>query len=160
MEHKWKRKHWYFLCLWNIFEMKNYKAAGPLMLYVKELECGNMKKNSFIGYINTSKGIMVQCYEIWNVEYFENAVFIHWYTNNECIQMKKKMQYGSLNTTMIMSVKGALDNFSLIPQFFFNEVAIFIPLEVFTYVVTVCLILHAISPWSWRYVNLSWSGHF
>ena len=45
----------------------------------------------------------------------------------------------------IIIVKGALDNFSLIPQFFFKKVEIFIPLEVYTYVVTTCLILLATS---------------
>ena len=35
-------------------------------------------------------------------------------------------------------VKGALDNFSLIPNFFFKKVEIFISLEVYTYVVTAC----------------------
>ena len=34
--------------------------------------------------------------------------------------------------------KGALDNFSLIPIFFFKKVEIFISLEVYTYVVTAC----------------------
>ena len=34
--------------------------------------------------------------------------------------------------------KGALDNFSLIPNFFFKKVEIFISLEVYTYVVTAC----------------------
>ena len=33
-------------------------------------------------------------------------------------------------------IKGALDNFSLIPNFFFKKVEIFISLEVYTYVVT------------------------
>ena len=42
-------------------------------------------------------------------------------------------------------IKGALDNFSLIPKFFFKKVEIFILLEVYTYVVTVCLILLATS---------------
>ena len=32
-----------------------------------------------------------------------------------------------------VSLKGAQDNFSLIPQFFFKKVEIFIPLEVYTY---------------------------
>ena len=41
--------------------------------------------------------------------------------------------------------KGALDNFSLIPRFFFKKVESFIPLEVYTYVVTACLILLASS---------------
>ena len=36
------------------------------------------------------------------------------------------------------TVKGALDNFSLIPKFFFKKVEIFISLEVYTYVVTAC----------------------
>ena len=35
-------------------------------------------------------------------------------------------------------IKGALDNFSLIPKFFFKKVEIFISLEVYTYVVTAC----------------------
>ena len=35
-------------------------------------------------------------------------------------------------------LKGALDNFSLIPNFFFKKVEIFISLEVYTYVVTAC----------------------
>ena len=35
------------------------------------------------------------------------------------------------------NLKGALDNFSLIPQLFFKKkIEIFIPLEVYTYVVT------------------------
>ena len=34
--------------------------------------------------------------------------------------------------------KGALDNFSLIPKFFFKKVEIFTSLEVYTYVVTAC----------------------
>ena len=37
-----------------------------------------------------------------------------------------------------VKVKGALDNFSLIPNFFFKKVEIFISLEVYTYVVTAC----------------------
>ena len=41
--------------------------------------------------------------------------------------------------------KGALDNFSLIPRFLSKKVEIFIPLEVYTYVVTACLILLATS---------------
>ena len=41
--------------------------------------------------------------------------------------------------------KGVLDNFSLIPNFFFKKVEIVIPLEAYTYVVTVCLILLATS---------------
>ena len=35
-------------------------------------------------------------------------------------------------------LKGALDNFSLIPQFVLKKVEIFISLEVYTYVVTAC----------------------
>ena len=35
-------------------------------------------------------------------------------------------------------LKGALDNFSLIPNFFFKKVQIFVSLEVYTYVVTAC----------------------
>ena len=46
---------------------------------------------------------------------------------------------------IISFLKGALDNFSLISQFFFKKVEIFIPLEVYTYVVTACLILLATS---------------
>ena len=41
-----------------------------------------------------------------------------------------------------LDIKGALDNFSLIP-IFSKKVEIFIPLEVYTYVVTACLILLA-----------------
>ena len=37
-----------------------------------------------------------------------------------------------------MQFKGALDNFSLIPNFFSKNVEIFISLEVYTYVVTAC----------------------
>ena len=43
-----------------------------------------------------------------------------------------------------MALKGALDNFSLIARFFF-KVEIFIPLEVYAYLVTACLILLATS---------------
>ena len=35
----------------------------------------------------------------------------------------------------VRMIKGALDNFSLIPNFFFKKVEIFISLEVYTYVV-------------------------
>ena len=41
--------------------------------------------------------------------------------------------------------KGALDNFSLIPQFLFKKDEILIPLQVYTYVMTACLILLATS---------------
>ena len=41
----------------------------------------------------------------------------------------------------LMHLKGALDNFSLIPQFFFPTISI--PLEVCTYVMTECLIFLA-----------------
>ena len=42
-------------------------------------------------------------------------------------------------------IKGALDNFSLIPRFLFQKIEIFKPLEVYTYVVTACLIFLATS---------------
>ena len=42
-------------------------------------------------------------------------------------------------------LKGAVDNFSLNPPIFFKKVEIFIPLEVYTYEVTACLILLATS---------------
>ena len=42
-------------------------------------------------------------------------------------------------------IKGALDNFSLIPQFFFKKIEIVVPIELYTYVVTACLILLATS---------------
>ena len=62
---------------------------------------------------------------------------------------------------MVKSVKGALDNFSLIPHFFFfKKVEIFIPFEVYTYVVTACLILLATSTQLQRYLNFSFSSHF
>ena len=57
-------------------------------------------------------------------------------------------------------LKGALDNFSFIPQFFFKKVEIFIPLEVYTYVVTACSILFATSTQLQRYFNFSFSSHF
>ena len=38
-------------------------------------------------------------------------------------------------------LKGTLDNFNLIPHFFFKKIEIFIPSEVYTNVVTACLIL-------------------
>ena len=57
-------------------------------------------------------------------------------------------------------IKGALDNFSLIPRFFFKKVEIFIPLEVYTYVVTACSILLATSAQLQRYMNFSFSSHF
>ena len=41
----------------------------------------------------------------------------------------------------IRKPKWALDNFSLIPRFFSEKVEIFIPLEVYTYAVSSCLIL-------------------
>ena len=37
-----------------------------------------------------------------------------------------------------IKIKGALDNFSLIPNFFSKKVEFFISLEVYTYVVTAC----------------------
>ena len=43
------------------------------------------------------------------------------------------------------SIKGALDNFSHIPQVFFIKVEIIVPLEVYTCVATACLILLATS---------------
>ena len=52
-----------------------------------------------------------------------------------------------------ISFKGALDNFSLIPRFFFEKFENFIPLEVCSYEVNACLILLATSTWLQRYVN-------
>ena len=53
-------------------------------------------------------------------------------------------------------LKGALDNFSLILRFFLLKKAeILIPLEVFTYVVTACLILLATSTLLRRYIFLA-----
>ena len=63
----------------------------------------------------------------------------------------------------MLSIKGALDHFSLIPRFcffFFKKVEIFIPLEVYTYVVTACSILLATSAQLQRYMNFSFSSHF
>ena len=57
-----------------------------------------------------------------------------------------KTETDRLQTDFAWSVKRAMDNFSLIPQFFFSKkVEILIPLEVYTYVVTACLILLATS---------------
>ena len=56
-------------------------------------------------------------------------------------------------------LKGALDNFRLIPRFK-KKVEIFILLEVYNYVMTACLILLATSTLLQRYVNFSCSGHF
>ena len=50
------------------------------------------------------------------------------------------------------TIKGALDNFSLILDFF-KKVEIFIPLEVYTYVVSACSILLATSTHLQRYIH-------
>ena len=49
-----------------------------------------------------------------------------------------KTQYFFFSKVSAGKVKGARDNFSLIPKFFFKKVEIFISLEVYTYVVTAC----------------------
>ena len=49
-----------------------------------------------------------------------------------------KTGYCSFAHRRISFLKGALDNFSLIPKFFSKKVEIFISLEVYTYVVTAC----------------------
>ena len=54
---------------------------------------------------------------------------------------------------LIYILKGALDNFNLIPRFFSKKVEIFIPLEVYPYVVTACSILLATSTQLQRYLN-------
>ena len=57
--------------------------------------------------------------------------------------------------------KEALDNFSLIPQFFFfKKVEIFIPLEVYTYVIDACSLLLATSIQLQRYKDFSFGSHF
>ena len=68
-----------------------------------------------------------------NVVFCFNQYFLHY-------------QYLNLVIWIVITsntLKGALDNFSLIPRFFFKKVEIFIPLEVYTYVVTARLILLA-----------------
>ena len=57
-------------------------------------------------------------------------------------------------------LKGALDNFSLIPKFFFKKVEIFISLEVYTYVVSARPILFATSIQLQRYIIFSFGSHF
>ena len=66
---------------------------------------------------------------------------------------------GKPNISKVL-LKGALDNFSLIPPSFFKKVKIFIPLEVYTYVVIAYLILLATSSLLQSYVNFSCGGHF
>ena len=50
----------------------------------------------------------------------------------------KCVRYSKLYVHIYNFLKGALDNFSLIPNFFSKKVEIFISLEVYTYVVTAC----------------------
>ena len=55
---------------------------------------------------------------------------------SESIYFFKKMSFSESILFLNVVIKGALDNFSLIPQFFFKKVEIFTPLEVYIYVVT------------------------
>ena len=73
---------------------------------------------------------------------------------------KQQKQTQSASVLPIVPIKGALDNFSLIPRFFSKKVEIFIPLEVYTYVVTACSILLATSTQLQRYLDFSFSSHF
>ena len=54
-----------------------------------------------------------------------------------CISLQC-FQQDVLEFDTITSIKGALDNFSLIPKFFSKKLRFFISLEVYTYVVTAC----------------------
>ena len=60
------------------------------------------------------------------------------------------------------ALKGTLDNFILIPQFFFQKNGDFYSIRnvLYTYVVTACSILLATSTQLQRYMNFSFSSHF
>ena len=61
----------------------------------------------------------MHCHKTFYMNLIIIPILYSWYTNNKFI-------------------KGALDNFSLVPKFFFKKVEIFTSLEVYTYVVTAC----------------------
>ena len=52
-------------------------------------------------------------------------------------------------------LKGALDKFNIIPNFFPKKVGIFTPLEVLAWVKTACRVLHSIWAYFWRIMNIS-----
>ena len=57
--------------------------------------------------------------------------------SSDFVTFENNFRDGFLNQSYV-GLKGALDNFSLIPIFFFKKVEIFVSLEVYTYVVTAC----------------------
>ena len=86
---------------------------------------------------------------------------ILWSTSPPLLLYVRMLVMEAIINTMLR-IKGALDHFSLIPRFFFffKKVEIFIPLKVYTYVVTACSILLATSAQLQRYMNFSFSSHF
>ena len=52
-------------------------------------------------------------------------------------------------------LKGALDKFNIIPNFFPKKVWILIPLEVLAWVKTACWVLRSGLTYFWRYMNIS-----
>ena len=57
--------------------------------------------------------------------------------------------------TFKSNLKGALDKFNIIPNFFPKKVGIFIALEVLAWVKTVCRVLHYRLTYFWRNMNIS-----
>ena len=52
-------------------------------------------------------------------------------------------------------IKGALDKFNIIPNFFQKKVGIFIPLKVMAWVKTTCRVLRSRLTYFWRNINIS-----
>ena len=57
-------------------------------------------------------------------------------------------------------LKGALDKFNIIPNFFPKKVGIFIPLEVLVWVKTACWVLCSTLTYFWRNMNISSISYF
>ena len=51
-------------------------------------------------------------------------------------------------------VKGALDKYNIIPNFFWRKVGIFIPLEVLAWVMSACWVSRSRLIYSWRNMNM------
>ena len=85
----------------------------------------------------------------------------HGITKNLILVENALPSSGRLTTELIkMQWKNSTGQLQPHPPIFFKKVEIFIPLEVYTYVVTACLILLATSTSLHSYVNSSCSGHF
>ena len=66
-----------------------------------------------------------------------------------------QLHWNKTHNNLVIHIKGALDKFNIISNFFPKKVGIFIPLEVLAWVKTACQVLHFRLTYFWRNMHFS-----